>query len=136
MPDPFVNNAAAEDSNLGASISGAAAQVKDKLADLSRTAGNKIDENRQAAASGLQRAAVALHEKADDLPGVKTVSGLAHDAANRLNATADYVRDHKISGMMADVEAVVRRNPGPSLLTAAVIGFLAARALSRNEVRN
>ena len=133
MPEPRVNHGTEEISTFGGTISDAASQVKDKFNDLSRTAGNKIDENRQAAAGGLQKAAVALHEKAENIPGVETVSCLAHDAADKLTATADYVRDNNLNKMMADVEAVVKNNPGPSLLAAAVIGFLAGRAFRSNE---
>jgi hypothetical protein len=34
---------------------------------------------------------------------------------------------------MANVETLVKNNPGPSLLAAAVIGFLAGRAFSSND---
>jgi ElaB/YqjD/DUF883 family membrane-anchored ribosome-binding protein len=35
--------------------------------------------------------------------------------------------------MMADIESVVKKNPGPALVVAAAFGFLLGRALSRNE---
>jgi hypothetical protein len=35
--------------------------------------------------------------------------------------------------MMADVETVVRRNPGPSLLVAGALGFLIGRAFRSNN---
>jgi hypothetical protein len=35
--------------------------------------------------------------------------------------------------MMADVQALVKNNPGYSLLAAAVIGFLAGRAFRSND---
>ena len=118
---------------VGGKIADTAMQVKDKLADLGRTAGNKIDENRDAAATGLQKAASALHDRAEHLPGVDTISNLAHDTANKLTATADYVRDNNVNRMMADVEVLVKKNPGPSLLAAVAIGFLAGRAFTRYE---
>jgi len=105
-------------------------QVKDKVASAGRAAAEKIDANRQGAASGLESAASTLHEKADSLPGGEKVSGLAHAAADKLDATAEYVRDHDVSGMAADVERFVRKNPGPALLSAAFIGFLVGRAMS------
>jgi ElaB/YqjD/DUF883 family membrane-anchored ribosome-binding protein len=116
-------------STVGEKISDTAAQVKDRVSDLGRTAADKIDQNRDAAASGLERTASALHEKADRLPGGERVGGLAHDAADKLSSTADYVREHDVNKMMVDVETLVKNNPGPSLLAAAVIGFLAGRAL-------
>jgi hypothetical protein len=35
--------------------------------------------------------------------------------------------------MMADVEELVKKNPGPSLFAAGVIGFLAGRALRNSD---
>ncbi len=119
--------------SVGGKIADTATQVKDKLADMGRTAGNKIDESRDAAATGLQKAATALHDRAEHLPGVETISGIAHDTANKLNATADYVRDNNAKKMMADVEELVKRNPGPSLMAAVVVGFLAGRAFTQYD---
>ena len=129
----FGNPVAAEPSTLGEKISDTATQVKDKVSDLGRTAADKIDENRDATADGLDKAASALHAKAESLPGGEKVTGLAHATADQLTSTADYVRDHDANQMMADVETLVKNNPGRSLLAAAVIGFLAGRAFSRND---
>jgi hypothetical protein len=35
--------------------------------------------------------------------------------------------------MAADVEQLVKNNPGPSLVAAAVVGFLVGRAFSHND---
>ena len=110
-----------------------ASQVKDKMSDLSQTAVDKIDENRETAASGMESAAHALHEKADSLPGGEKVTSLAHSTADKLTSTAEYVREHDVKSMMADVEQLVRNHPGPTLLAAAVIGFLVGRAFSNND---
>jgi hypothetical protein len=40
-----------------------------------------------------------------------------------------YIRDHDVQAMIGDVENVVRRYPGRSLLIAAGVGFLLGRAL-------
>ena len=127
--DPFPGDAA----TVGEQISDTAAQVRDKISDLGHTAVEKIDENRDAAASGLHKAATALRDKADILPGGEKVAGLAQATADKLSTTADYVRDHDVNRMMTDVETLVKNNPGPSLLAAAVIGFLVGRAFSSND---
>ena len=114
-------------------VSEVASQVKDKVSDFGQRAVDKIDENRESAAGGLESAARALHEKADSLPGGETVGSLAHSTADKLSSTAEYVREHDVTSMMADVEQLVRKNPGPSLLVAAVIGFLVGRAFSSND---
>jgi ElaB/YqjD/DUF883 family membrane-anchored ribosome-binding protein len=132
-PGNFSDHLGDEASTVGEKLSDTAGQVKDKVSDLGRSAANKIDENREAAAGGLKKAASALHGNAESLPGGEKVSGLAHAAADKLSSTADYVREHDVSRMMADVERLVKNNPGPSLLAAAVIGFLAGRAFSSSS---
>jgi ElaB/YqjD/DUF883 family membrane-anchored ribosome-binding protein len=132
-PGTFSDHVVDESSTVGEKLSETAAQVKDKVSDLGRSAANEIDENREAAAGGLEKAASALHENAESLPGGEKVSNLAHAAADKLSSTADYVREHDVSRMMADVERLVKNNPGPSLLAAAVIGFLAGRAFSSSS---
>jgi hypothetical protein len=49
--DPVAN----EPPILCEKLSGTAAQVKDKVSDLGRAAADKIDENREVAASGLDK---------------------------------------------------------------------------------
>lgn len=114
-------------------ISGVAAQAKDKIAGAGRAAVDKIDDNRDSVAGGLETAASTLHEKAESLPGGEKVSGLAHSAADKLSTTADYVRQHDVNSMMADVQEMVKKNPGPALLLSAVLGFLLARAFSSRD---
>jgi hypothetical protein len=114
-------------------ISGVAAQAKDKIAGAGRAAVDKIDDNRDSVAGGLETAASTLHEKAESLPGGEKVSGLAHSAADKLSTTADYVRRHDVNSMMADVQEMVKKNPGPALLLSAVLGFLLARAFSSRD---
>jgi ElaB/YqjD/DUF883 family membrane-anchored ribosome-binding protein len=111
----------------------AASQAKSKAANLGRAAAEKIDQQRSAAAGGLKSAASTLHEKADSLPGGDRVANIAHTAADKLASTSDYIRDHDVQTMMTDVERLVKNNPGPALLGAAVIGFLVARTFSSND---
>ena len=121
------------DASLGDKISDTATQVKQKASDLGQMAADKIDNNRDAAATGLDKAASTLHEKAESLPGGEKVTSLAHATADKLSTTADYVRTHDVNRMMGDVETLVKNNPGPALLVAAAIGFLVARAFSSSN---
>jgi ElaB/YqjD/DUF883 family membrane-anchored ribosome-binding protein len=114
-------------------VSEVTSKVKDKVSDLGQSAIKTIDDNRESAAGGLESTAHALHEKADILPGGEKVISLAHSTADKLNSTAEYVRQHDVQSMMTDVEQLVKKNPGPSLLAAAVIGFLVGRAFSSND---
>lgn len=105
-------------------------QTKSKITEFGSAAADKIDQNRGAAAAGLEGAAETLHQKADQLPGGEKVSGLAHSAADKMSATADYVRRNDLSDMLEDVEQMVKKNPGPALAIALGLGFLVARAFS------
>jgi len=115
--------------NAKESLSDAAKTVKDKTQEFGRDAMNKIEENRVSAAGALHNAASSMHQKADKLPNGPD---LAHSAADRVDAVASYLQGHDTKQMMADVETVVRRNPGPSLLAAGVLGFLVGRAFRSN----
>ena len=129
----FKDSVQDDSATLGKKITDTATQVTDKMSDLGHAAADKIDENRDAAAGGLDKAASALHEEAESLPGGEKVASLAHATAEKLSSTADYVREHDVNRMMADVKRLVKNNPGPSLLAAAVIGFLVGRAFSNND---
>jgi ElaB/YqjD/DUF883 family membrane-anchored ribosome-binding protein len=120
-------------SAAGEHISNLASDARDKVSDLGRTAVGKVDDNRETAASGLQTAAATLHEKAEALPGGPNVSRVAHATADKLSATADYVRQNDVNTMMADLERLVKNNPGPSLLAAAIVGYLAGRTFTSRD---
>jgi ElaB/YqjD/DUF883 family membrane-anchored ribosome-binding protein len=114
--------------NVKDNVADAASTAKQKVSDVGRQATEKIDEKRGPAADALQSAASTIHEKAEDLPGGETVRSVAHSAAEKLESTAGYIREHNMGAMVSDVEGIVKRNPGPSLLVAAAIGFLIGRA--------
>ena len=107
-------------------LSDTATQVNRKVSDLGSTAAHTIIENRDAAARGLEKAASPLHEKAESLPGGERVISV-------LRSTADYVRKHDVKQMIGDVDTLVKNNPGPSLLFAAVFGFMIAQTFSNND---
>lgn len=126
-------------SGIGDTLTDTAQNVKDKLvdaaskakqeaSDVGRQAADKIDEKRGSAADALQSAASTIDEKAEDLPGGEAVRSVAHSTAEKLESTAGYIREHDVRAMISDVEGIVKRNPGPSLLIAAAIGFLIGRA--------
>jgi ElaB/YqjD/DUF883 family membrane-anchored ribosome-binding protein len=114
--------------NMKDRVSDAVSTAKEKVSDAGRQATDKIDEKRGPTADALSSAASTIHEKAESLPGGETVRSVAHSAAEKLESTAGYIREHDMRAMMSDVEEIVKRNPGPSLLIAAAIGFLIGRA--------
>ena len=132
-PTTFGSPVGDELTPLSEQLSNAAGQVKDTLSDLGRTAAEKIDGSRDGAASGLDKAAASLRGAAGNLPGGEKVTHAAQATADSIATTAGYLRDHNLTRMMEDVEALVKNNPGPSLLAAGVIGFLLGRALTNND---
>jgi len=114
-----------------------ASQVKDEAAELGqkasefgRTAVGALDARRGTAASGIDSAATALHANADKLPA--TVGKFAHQTADTLSATADYVRDNTMRDAMADLKSYVKAHPTQALVGAVVVGFMAGRLLQRD----
>jgi ElaB/YqjD/DUF883 family membrane-anchored ribosome-binding protein len=107
-----------------------ASALGEKASELGQDAVDAIDARRRTAASGLEGAAAGLHRNADKLPA--NVSQYAHQAADKLDATADYVRENTMQDALADLEAYVKAHPTQALLGAAVVGFCAGRLLSRD----
>jgi hypothetical protein len=108
-------------------VSDAAYQVKDKVNDLSRSATEKMEATRVAAAGGLDSTASALHNSGEK------VADLAHGTADKLNSGAKYLRNNDVPGIFSDLQATVRKNPGVSLLVAGFVGFAVARALTTHD---
>ena len=86
----------------------------------------------QKVASAIDSAAAALRERTETMPGGQKVAGAANTAADAMESVADYVRDQDLRSMLSDAQQIVRKHPGATLVTAAAIGFLLARSLSRN----
>jgi ElaB/YqjD/DUF883 family membrane-anchored ribosome-binding protein len=118
--------------SFGKELADRASETKDSIPDVARTAIRKVDEGRTMAADRLEGVASAVQERVRELPGGQRVKELASAAADRLSTTADYMRTHDAKRMMADMETVVKNNPGPALLVAAVFGFVLGRALTRD----
>jgi ElaB/YqjD/DUF883 family membrane-anchored ribosome-binding protein len=111
-------------------VANAAGQAKEKASEYGRMASQKIDQGRISTASGLESAASSMRSAAQS--GGQAITQFANTAADRLQSSAVYVREHSVGEMFGDVEEVVRRNPGPSLIAAAAVGFLLGAALRRD----
>jgi len=108
-------------------MSDVASQAKEKASEFSRSAVQKMDEKRMTAAEALHNTAESLRGGAQT--GGTRMSSIANTAAEKLENTASYMREHDVRGMVGDLEGVVRRNPGPSLIAAAAVGFLLGAAI-------
>lgn len=99
---------------------------------IGRKIADKIDDQREAVAHGIDSAASSLHAKADNLPGGEKVARAAHSTAEAMGRSADYVRDQNVEAMLGDVRQAVKRHPAATLITAAAVGFLLARVFSKD----
>jgi ElaB/YqjD/DUF883 family membrane-anchored ribosome-binding protein len=117
-------------SQLKEKASGMADRAKGKVQEWGDTAAAKIDEKRTTTAGALESTAWKMHSAAD--AGARKFSSAVHSAAEGVQSTATYLREHDTRQMMSDVEDIVRRRPGQSLLIAAAVGFLVGRAFRRD----
>jgi len=120
-------------SQVKSTFEDAKSTIKDKASEMGNEAANAVDSGRTSAANSLQSAASSLHDHASSLPGGQKVEAIANDAADKIGATADYLRTHGRQAMMADLHSFVKTHPGQSLVAAAVVGFLAARAFQSRD---
>ena len=79
----------------------------------------------------LGRTATRLHATADDLSG--KVTRAVDSAADALDSTGQYVRDFDGKATLDDLTSVAKRPPGKALMAAAVLGFVAGRALRGSD---
>ncbi|HTC43186.1 MAG TPA: hypothetical protein VK703_16560 [Candidatus Acidoferrales bacterium] len=127
---------AADVSNPSSGSSAAAARMKQTIADKTSDAKEAIDELGRKAVGSLEQSrestAKALHKTATSLEsGADQFSDFGHMAAEKLHATADYVRETDIQSIGQDLQGVIKRYPVQSLAAAAIFGFLIARGLRR-----
>ena len=94
---------------------------------------NTLQHNsRSVAADHIAAAAFRLEGRAEQLPGGERVANFAHGAADTLTSAADYIREHDANAMLEDAKLIVKNNPFAALVGAAALGFLLAKALSRD----
>lgn len=133
--DKPVNTDPSTGSNLGQRASTAVAdashEMREKMDNMAQNAKSKAEQGRQSTAGALDRAADAIHRRAESIPGGRKASEIAHTTADRLQDTASYLREHDFRDMFDDMEGVIRRRPGQALLGALAIGFLVGRSLRK-----
>jgi hypothetical protein len=106
-------------------IAGKVSDAKEKVADFRRKAVDQIDSRREPVANTLDTTASALHQQGENAADV------AHATANKLESTADYLREHDVKAIMGDVKDIAKRYPGQCLAAAVLVGFFVGR-LFRN----
>ena len=106
--------------------------VKNKASEVGQRVSEAIEEKKTAAADALSDTASKLHESARNFPGGERVSSVAHRAADTIEQTSHYIREHDTTTMMQDVGDFVKRYPTQAIVGAAVLGFLAGRMFARD----
>jgi ElaB/YqjD/DUF883 family membrane-anchored ribosome-binding protein len=104
-------------------------EARESMEELGRAAGRRLDEARHETGGALHTAASSVRTAARR--GSKAIDNLAAGAADRLDATASYVTDQDLRGVLTSLRKFSRRHPTRSLLAAAAIGFLAGSIISR-----
>jgi ElaB/YqjD/DUF883 family membrane-anchored ribosome-binding protein len=106
-------------------------QAREKANEMGRKSAETIDRNLDAAAGKLQSTAESLRNRAG--MGHDKMSQMATTAADKLDATARYFRDHHTADMVSGFDHMVRRNPGASLCAALGVGFLLGMAMRKDR---
>src|ERR1700676_1615596 len=133
-----MTNSETSTENWPNNLSDASARVSDKIADTApqeknrarecgRPGAKKVDDSRSGTAATLKSTADSLRSGAQS--SGQAISDVANKTAGKIDATADYIRNHDFRGMLTDLEQVVRRNPTPALIGAIGLGFLLGAAL-------
>jgi ElaB/YqjD/DUF883 family membrane-anchored ribosome-binding protein len=120
------------DSGIKGKLSDATGHLKHTAADFGRSAQQNIDRNLQSAAGALENASSALRSK---LPADRSgkVANVGYTAAEKIDATARYLRLHDSSEMMRGAESWARQNPGAALGGALAVGLLIGMSLQRDR---
>jgi hypothetical protein len=121
-------NANATISDVKDRVSDIATKVKDKAGHAAGTVSDRLDQQRETAAEGLERAAATMHDRAESVPGGPKMVNLTHSIAGGMESTASYLREHDLNQMGKDVMNLCRRYPTQSLVAALAVGFLIGRS--------
>jgi ElaB/YqjD/DUF883 family membrane-anchored ribosome-binding protein len=112
-------------------VSNMSNQARDRASEFGRKSADAIDRGLDTAAGKLHDTAESLRMKAGT--GGDKMSQFATTAADKLDATARYFRDHHTRDMVSGMESMVRRNPGASLAAALAVGVLIGAAMKRDR---
>ncbi len=89
---------------------------------LARSASDSLDETRDGTGDALHAAAASIREAGQSL------NNLTSGVSQKLHATGAYIEDHDFKGML---RGLASRNPVPSMVVAAALGFFVGSALTR-----
>jgi hypothetical protein len=100
--------------------------VGSMASETASTVGKKADDLTAAAGHGV----AALGETiAEHTPHEGITGRVSQAVAGTIKESGKYIEEHKLSGMVKEVEQVVKNHPIPALLIVLGLGFCLARAL-------
>lgn len=106
----------------------------ENIADTARAeAQEATEEVKDRLAARAEAEARAVHRAADEFEGGTYAQQAADQLSDTLSHVAHAVRDADLSEVQADLAAFARRNPLVFFGGAAVLGFMAGRALKASE---
>lgn len=121
-----MNEASAKKDEVAGKAQNMMEEGKEKASEFASTAQDRADEGMNKTADGLHTAADKVRERGSEHGGA--VASAADTAANAMESAENYLRDTNTAEMMDQVEAYIRKNPTQSLLIAAGVGFVLAKA--------
>jgi hypothetical protein len=102
------------------------AKVQETAQDMGTKAQEKAEIGKEKVADGIEGAVGTMRDK---LPSDGMVGKAGTVAADSLEKTAGYLRDHETSELWADVQEYVKLHPASSLVGALAAGFVLSRIL-------
>ncbi|MFC6021349.1 hypothetical protein ACFP2T_34895 [Plantactinospora solaniradicis] len=138
-----VREVGAQAARAGRDVTGSVKeQGKETIAEASRQARNLFGEARgqltSQAGEQQRRAAGGLRSLADEMRSMVEQSGqsgpvseLARQSAERIHIAANWLEQREPGDLLTEVRRYAKRNPGPFLVGAALLGVVAGR-LTRN----
>lgn len=100
---------------------------KQKAGEMTGKAQERTDQGMDKAADAMDRGADMLRDRGNRQGG--TMGDVAGTAADAMESAGSYLHDANTGEMMDQVEAYIRKNPTQSLLIAAGVGFVLAKAM-------
>jgi hypothetical protein len=114
-----------------AEVQNVAGEARSQVASLYQQVRSDVTDQagsqQRRAADGLHGLAGELQQMADSAQQGGMATGLARQAAERLDDVAGWLEQREPTDVLEDVKRYARRNPGTFLAAAAVLGFVGGR---------
>ena len=106
-----------------------AAQGKESIEEISRSAVSKLEEARTQTGGALHKAASSIRETGRK--GSEAIGNITASTADQLDASAEFVERHDLRDAFNALARFGSQHLGAFMVAAAAIGFFAGSALTR-----